>query len=443
MPLGAVVTAVGVAREEALAALGRVRQGVSVSEALKAGTPLSGPDRALTTQLVYGVLRHHRYLDAWIRPFQRGPLDPEVADILRLAFFQLGFLDRVPAYAIVNAAVNQAKAHNPKTANLVNAILRRGQHARPQPENLSLGERYSHPDWLVEKWAGRYGSRLRRVLAANNRIPPLMLRVNLSRVSRQTVLEELQTMGIQATASPYVPEAIRVRGSLWLEDLPSFQDGLVTVQDESGMLVGWILDAKPGDEVVDMAIGLGGKAIHTLERTRGMVRLTGVDVSSSRLALCEENLARAGFSDKVVLIQDQSENYAVEHPGTGDRVILDAPCSGLGVLRRRVDARLKRKAEELNGLTQRQRDLGQAAWCLAKPGGVIVYSTCSTEPEETIDVVTALLHDHTDLSQEDVTPFLPPGALAGYVRDKALVLDPGDLDMDGFFIARLKKRGTS
>ncbi len=438
--MGVVVNGVGSARDEALAALRRVRRGVPVNEAIRAGKPLARADRALMTQLVYGVLRHYRYLDAWIRPWQRGSLEPEVVDILRLAFFQLGFLDRVPAYAVVNAAVNQAKAHNPKVGNLVNAILRRGLEHPPRPETLSLAERYSHPDWIVRRWKERYGLRLENVLSANNSIPPLMLRVDLSRVSRQSVLAQLQAMGVEAVASPYLPEAIRVRGALWLEDIPAFQQGFVAVQDESGMLVTWILDAQAGDEVIDMAIGLGGKAIHTLERTWGRVHLTGVDVAENRLARCRDNLRRAGFLHQVTLIRAQSEHYARDNPQSKDRVILDAPCSNLGVLRRRVDARLHKQEDGLAALVSRQRDLAEAAWRMTKSNGVIVYSACSTEPEETMGIVDGLLTRHDDLVQEDVTPFLPHAALADYVHEKSLRLDPGDLEMDGFFIARLHKQ---
>lgn len=430
---------IGPARQAALSALARVREGALVNEAVSGGRRLGPKDRALMTTLVYGVLRQQRYLDAWIRPLLRGPLDPTVEDILRLAFFQLGFLDRVPAYAVVYAAVEQTKQLRPRAASMVNAILRRGQGSPPQ--NLSLGERYSAPDWVVERWAGRYGDRLEAILAENNRVPPLTLRVNLHRTSRDAVLAELERSGVPAQPSAYVPEAIRVTGSLWLEDFRPFQQGLVTVQDESGMLVGWILDARPGDQVLDMASGLGGKAIHTVERTEGRIHMTALDISPGRLQRLAENLRRMGYEEVVTIRETAAERYAPTHSGMFDRIILDAPCSGLGVLRRRVDARYKKRPEDIGRFRDQQTLLLEAAWRAAKPGAVIVYSTCSTEPEETHEVVRAVCARHPDLRVEDVSRFLPHEALKAYVEARCLVLAPGDVGMDGFFIARLKVAG--
>lgn len=437
--MGVAMSQIGLSRTAALVALRRVRQGMTVSEALQAGQKLRGPDRALTTQLVYGVLRHRRYLDAWISAFRKGNLDVEVREILRLALFQLGFLDRVPVYAVVNAAVEQAKGVNVGAASVVNAILRRGQSYPPNLEALTLGERYSHPDWLIDRWTVRYGDRVENILARDNQIPPLMLRINLTRTTRQHVLQELHDAGIQASPSAYLPEAIRVQGSLWLEDIAAFRSGLVTVQDESSMLVNWALNAQPGENIVDMAVGVGGKAIHVLERTDGQVTLTGLDISQSRLELFRDNLRRTEYEDAVQLVCQPAEQFAQHHAEEYDRVILDAPCSGLGVLRRRVDARWSKKNSDFPGLRHRQTTMLQAAIAMAKPGGVIVYSTCSTEPEETLEVVQMAI-SAGQVSSEDVTPHLPSAVLGEFVQGGLLLLAPGDLDMDGFFIARLRKR---
>jgi 16S rRNA (cytosine967-C5)-methyltransferase len=379
----------GAARGAALQALRKVQRGAPVSEALRQSRRLTGPDRALTTQLVYGVLRHRRYLDAWIDSFRRGRLDPDVREILRLAFFQIGFLDRIPDYAVVDAAVEQAKAVNRGAAGLVNAILRRGSAHAPAVDQLPLAVRYSHPDWIVSRWEKRYGNRLEEILAADQEIAPLILRVDLSRTRREAVVEQLQNLGAKPVPSSYLPEAIRVPGPLWLEDLPAFRDGLVTVQDESGMLVNWILDAQPGDAVLDMAAGVGGKAIHALERTAGGIRLTAVDLSRARLHQFEENLARTGYGSPAVVtvIESSGQAYAAAHVNQFDRVILDAPCSGLGVLRRRVDARWGKSPDAFTALADRQTDLLKAAVSAAGPDGVVVYSTCSTEPEETLAVI--------------------------------------------------------
>ncbi len=430
---------IGPAREEALRALQRTQRGLAVSDAIQSGRTLEGPDRALMAQIVYGVLRNRRYLDAWVRPWLRGPLDPVVADILRIGLFQLEFLDRVPPYAAVNAAVEQTKVHKPRAANMVNALLRRALRERPQ--NLTVGERYSHPDWLVDRWRSRYGERLETILAADNEVPPLTLRVNLTGTTREKVVEEIREAGADAHPSPYLPEAIRVSGSLWLENLESFRRGWITVQDESGMLVAWILDPRPRDHILDMAAGLGGKALHALEKAPGC-HLTALDISSKRLQLLDQNLSRTQLASRVQTVAGPAEDFAARHPQSYERVLLDAPCSGLGVLRRRVDARWS-KRDTFDEMAARQRRLLEAALATAKPGGVVVYSTCSTEPEETDAVLEAVLTAHGDWHCTDVSPFLPHPDLRDRVRSGCLVLEPGDFGMDGFFIARLEQGGQA
>jgi 16S rRNA (cytosine967-C5)-methyltransferase len=414
-----------------------VRRGAALGDALRSADRLTRHDRALVAQLVYGVLRHQRLLDAWFEPRVHGRLDADTRDILRLAAFQLAFLDRVPAYAVVDAAVEQAKRERPRAAKLVNAVLR---HLDAPPRDAAtLGVRYSHPDWLVERWQRRYGEKLPAVLAHDNEVPPFTLRVNTRRITRQQALARLAADGIAAEPSQYVPEAIKIRGAVWLEDLALFREGLVSVQDESGMLVNWILDARANDRVVDLAVGVGGKALHLLEKTDGQVQLVGIDIARVRLERFLENATRLGYQDRVEVVQMPAQDYAKTHPGAFDRAILDAPCSNLGVLRRRVDARWKRTPAELPRYQARQKELLSAAYALVRVGGTIVYSTCSTEPEETDEVVTWAKENLPQLVVDDVTPWLPHPAFVAYVHRGCLHLAPGDLDMDGFFIARLTK----
>ncbi|CAB1129181.1 Ribosomal RNA small subunit methyltransferase B [Candidatus Hydrogenisulfobacillus filiaventi] len=435
------MTGPGPARAEALNVLRLVREGMPVNEALARRThevTLSPSDRSLMAQLVYGVLRHRRYLDAWIDQYKRGNLEPDIEDILRMGFFQIGFLNRIPSYAVVHAAVEHAKLVQPRAAGLVNAILRRGA-VGPRPEPEDLGVRYSHPDWLVERWRQRFGPDLERILAEDNRVPPLTLRVNLERTTREAVLEALERDGIRAEPSPYLPEGIRVSGSLWLEEWEPFRRGWVTVQDESGMLVTWVLDPQPGESIIDLAAGLGGKATHVLERLHGQGHVRAVDLSPHRIELLRDNVARLGFASHISFEVNDARTAAARDPGRYDRVILDAPCSGLGVLRRRVDARWKKTLHDIHQLAGLQLALFGAAVQAVRPGGVIVYSTCSVEPEETEEVVAQARHRWPGLAVEAVTPYLPHPALQGYVTPEGyLRLLPGDLGMDGFFIARLR-----
>ncbi len=434
------MTGAGPSRSEALKVLERVRQGAGVGDALAQRTaenPLSAADRALMTQIVHGVLRNQRYLDAWLEPFLRGELEPQVRDILRIALFQIGFLDRVPAYAVVNAAVEQTKSAAPRATGMVNAILRRAPAQKPA--NMTPGVEFSHPDWLVSRWEARFGpEQTRRILWVDNQVPPLTLRVNLGRMPQESALRALQETGAQVEPSRYVPEAVRVRGSLWLEDIPAFQQGLLTVQDESGMLVTWVLDPQPGEKIVDLTAGLGGKTGHILEKTRGQAQVTAVDMAASRLALLDENIARLGFGASARVVAQDSRVFAEKHPRQFDRVLLDAPCSNLGVLRRRSDARWKKQEGDLAQLARTQVALLEAAVRLAKPGGVVVYSTCSVEPEETTLVVDRVCKNHPEIERESVQDYLPDLAFQDFVVNGALMLVPGDLGMDGFFIARLR-----
>ncbi len=439
------MSVVGVSRTEALKVLQRVRAGQPVAESLAeshGARPLDAKDRALLTQLVYGVLRHRRLLDAIIRQFSKNSLEPDVADILRMGFFQLRFLDRIPPYAVVNAAVEQTKLVQPKATRLVNAVLRRGQ--RYEPENLSLAEQYSHPDWLVERWGRRFGKKLPDILAANNQIPPLTLRVNLDKASREQVVRALVQAGVTVEASPYINAAVRTTGSLWLEDLEIFHAGWVTVQDESGMLVTLVLDPHPGERILDMTAGVGGKTGHVLEYTHGQSRVVAMDIAEHRLDILRRNLGRLGYADQAEAVcRDATLGLPTTILGGFDRVLVDAPCSNLGVLRRRVDARWTKSANDIKSHQGRQVSLLKMGILATKPGGVIVYSTCSVEPEETVEVINMIETEMPGIRRESVAPWLPHSALQEQVQSGTLSVLPGSFGMDGFFIARLRYREGS
>ncbi len=439
------MTGPGPARRLAFIALQHVRRGLAVNEALgeafrdQAVNPL---DRQLATQIVYGVLRHRRYLDAWMKPWLRGRLSRQVEDILRMGFFQLGFLDRVPAYAVVHAAVELTKETEPRASKLVNAVLRRGMDHPPQ--NLPLSVRYSHPEWIVERWRRRYGPDLEAILAVDQEVPPLTLRVNRLLTDRQNVLDALAAAGAAAEPSRYVPEAIRVTGSLWLESFPPYRRGEVSVQDESGMLVARVVTSALGGEppgeanVLDLAAGRGGKTIHFLER-QPTARVVAVDRSARRLEDLRQNALRIGVWDRITAVQGDARVWGAQHPDAFGRVILDAPCTGLGVLRRKVDARWTKRAGDLTVLAKLQRELLVAAWQALRPGGALIYSTCSVEPEETVDQMNWALSRLEGGSLDFPLAALPAPELAELVDGGALSLVPGTMGMDGFFISRLVK----
>lgn len=419
-------------------ALEAVESGRPVADALARATHglAKGEDRKLATHLVYGTLRHRRLLDYWIAPFARGPLEPQVRNILRLAFLQKAFLDRVPDYAIVFAAVEQAKRVKPQAQGLINAILRRGLNQTPMPADPAV--RYSHPDWVVNRWRARWPEDLEDLLRQSNEIPPLTLRVS-GQTDREALLKDLARRGIAAEPSPWVPMAIRVWGSLWLEDWPPFQEGRVAVQDESSMLVSLVLDAASQSRVLDLAAGVGGKSIAVLD-LMGEGHVTAVDTNGERLAKLVQNADRLGLSSRISVVRGDARALTSRLQSRFDRVMLDAPCTGLGVLRRRVDARWKKHPDDVDRLSTLQCELLDVAAGALTPGGVLVYSVCSTEPEETEKPIQHVLARHPELRLAPVSPHLPSPDLRRMAAGPTWMMRPGQRwGMDGFFMARLTK----
>jgi 16S rRNA (cytosine967-C5)-methyltransferase len=428
----------GPARRAALDALLAVDRGVKVADALDqeaARHRLERDDRRLMTQLVYGVLRHRRLLDWWIDPWLRRPVDPVVRDILRLAFYQAAFLERVPRYAVVSSAVELAKRRRPEAQGLVNAVLRRGLDHRPDPADPAV--RHSFPDWLVERWRTRWPEHVEQILERANRVPPLTLRVAPPR-SAAEVAAELGSRGVSADPSPLLPDAVRVEGPLWLEDWPLHQQGHVVVQDEASQLVTWVLDPKPGERILDLAAGLGGKTFHILDRAPG-AEVVAVDTNPARLQRLQERLADPARPRSVDVWPGDGRHLPRDWANRFDRVLLDAPCSNLGVVRRRPDARWRKTPQDLTRLQDIEAALLIEAVRVVRPGGIVVYSVCSTEPEETVGVVRAVREAGVPLEPESVAPWLPHDALKALAGPEGLLLPPGVLGLDGFFIARFRK----
>jgi len=419
-----------------------VERGVPVAEAVDEAAHrrrLTREDRRLAAQLTYGVLRHRRLLDFWIVSRTKTPLEPSVSNILRLAFFQAAFLDRVPDYALVFAAVEQAKRVAPRAQGLVNAVLRRNLDDRPLPEDLAV--RYSHPTWLVERWSKRWPSEVEELLRAANLVPPLTLRVSPGQ-SREALVTALAQQKISAELSVLVPEAIRVDGSLWLEEWEPFRSGAVSVQDESSMLPAHVLDPPRDARILDLAAGVGGKTCHILQRYPSTT-VAAWDLDARRLGRLKENASRLGVSARVATVVGDGRTLDPRESGWFDAVLLDAPCSGLGVLRRRVDARWRRQERDLPRYQALQLELLAAAWRVLKAEGTLVYCTCSVEPEETVEVMRQFLSSQGDAEVDPVGPYLPSPALRRRATASFFTWRPSEDRMDGFFIARIVKRGVS
>lgn len=421
----------------------------------KAG--MSALDRAFFQEISYGVLRHRSLVDRVVAAFLKGDIQTlpvAVLNILRSGAYQLIFMDRVPASAAVNESVKIAKKlGHAGTAGLVNAVLRkvagRGREVAAAGEKgvdaPSLARSYSHPEWLVRRWVDRYGwEKAEALLAADNEMPPLTLRGNSIKGSRQELINRLGSEGIAAVATSVSPHGIRVTEGNPFETT-TFREGWFSVQDEGAQLVSLLLAPCPEDSVLDLCAAPGGKATHLAELMSDRGRVVAVDNSAQRMQKVSEAVGRLGLGSVAPLVADASLPSLSTVAGEHDKVLADVPCSGLGVLRRHPEARWEKKESDLGRLKARQLAiLTNAAACL-RPGGVLVYATCSTEPEENMEVVTEFLRGAEGMPEEmKIEPparFLPDAARVFVREDMYLDTTGNHAGMDDFFAVRLVRRG--
>jgi 16S rRNA (cytosine967-C5)-methyltransferase len=429
----------------------------AIDQAARAGAaPLSSDDRALLHELVNGVLRHRLFLDwalqqvAHQTPYTRQAV---LKQILRLGAYQLLWLKRVPDYAAVDQSVELAKARlGAQSAPLVNALLRnliirRHEWTLPdllqQPlEHISIN--YSYPPWLVRRWLKRYGSQRTIALCrANNEPAPLTIRVNRLSISVADYQRILQEKAIVSTRCAYAPLGLHVEHGGPVTGLPGYASGWFYVQDEASQLVPLLLAPKPGETVLDACAAPGGKATEIAELMDNRGTVIAVDRSPERLAVVEANSRRLGVNIVRTVAADATKRLPMAEPAQVDRILVDAPCSGLGVLRRHPEGKWIKDARSVHDSARTALSILSNVAPLLKPCGVLVYSTCSTEPEENQAVVEAFLEHHRNFRLEDPRPLLPEAAAT-------LIIDRGYLStvlkggqMDGFFAARLVKGKAS
>ncbi len=441
------------AREAALKGLRAVHQdgayaNVAMAQILRR-EKLSDADRRLATELVYGVVKAGDTMDWMVSRYVTRPLEkisPVILEILRLGFYQLFFLDKIPAAAACNEAVNLAKKYGHRgTAGFVNAVLRT---AIREPERVKFPEgkgqetkhlalAAQHPEWLVRQWVKRFGWEETRALCAFNNEPAVLsLRTNTLKIQREDLLERLRTAHAEAEPSLWAPEGILCRAHGAMDDMAALREGFFQVQDESSMQVAHVVAPLPGEFIIDACSAPGGKATHLAALMKNQGRIVAADIYPAKLARIKENAARLGIDIIETLCCDARE-IGVRYAGQADRLLLDVPCSGLGVLRRRADARWRRTQQEMAALPALQRAILSGAVPAVKTGGILVYSTCTIRVQENEAVVTAFLDEHPEFSLEMTGHFLPLQK-----REEAMVqFYPQRDKIDGFFIARLRKTG--
>jgi 16S rRNA (cytosine967-C5)-methyltransferase len=408
-------------------------------------------DRAFITELVYGILRRRGYLDWAIGRFTTHAhrrQSVKLKNLLRLGAYQILFLDRVPGSAAVNESVRLAKALGEGAiAGFVNAVLRAMTRAEtiplPDPADdpiLHLSVKYSHPEWLVRRWLPRLGpERTVALCDANNEIPPVTVRVNPLRTTREALAAELKRTGIEVTHCRVSSSGLMLRGVAHLTDLPAYQRGDFYVQDEAAQLVGLAVDPRPGERILDACAAPGGKSTHLAELMGDRGEVVAADAGAKRLKRIVENAGRLGLTSIRPVAADVTGDLSALGQTPYDRILVDAPCSGMGILRRNPDAKWYKTAAVIGTMAALQIKILDRAATLLKHGGVLVYSTCTTEPEENENVVGSFLARHSDFRLESLRPLWPesPGLVTpeGYLNT---ILNP--YQMDHFFATKLIKQ---
>jgi 16S rRNA (cytosine967-C5)-methyltransferase len=371
-----------------------------------------------------------------------------------MSYYQLRWLTRVPAHAAVDEAVRIAKKRgHAGIGGLVNGVLRgllREGFAAALPESMSAAERisltHSHPQWLVERWISEYGEGVtEQMCAANNEPPHASARVNRMRASRDQVVAGLTDAGMEAVASPLSSEGIIAQKAGNLVHSDWYKQGWITVQDESSMLVAAVANPKPGMRVLDCCAAPGGKTTHLAEIMRNEGKIIANDVHPHKEALIKQQAERLGLTSVETMTGDALELPKRIEPQSCDVVLLDAPCSGFGVIRRKPEIKWNKTAEDIESLSRLQTELLSAVQALVKPGGVLVYSTCTVASEENESTINGFLSRHPEFTLDANWPdeVLAPIRESGKLPETfagMLQLLPQMFGSDGFFIARLRKQ---
>ncbi|MFS0513527.1 16S rRNA (cytosine(967)-C(5))-methyltransferase [Nostoc sp. UIC 10607] len=427
-------------------ALDRVLQKVSLAD----------NDRRLMTELVYGSVRRQRTLDSLIDQLAKKKSDQQPQDlrtILHLGFYQLRYQERIPASAAVNTTVQLAKENGfSGLTGFVNGLLRQyirlAEKIKGDPLQLPenpverLGILHSFPDWIIQVWLEQLGlAETEQLCEWMNQSPTIDLRINPLRTSIEEVEAALQSAGILVRRIPHLPQALRLIGSAGsIQKLPGFREGWWTVQDGSAQLVSHLLDPQPGEVVIDACAAPGGKTTHIAELMADKGKIWACDRTPSRLRKLQENSQRLNLQS--IQIYTGDSRHFNQFQNSADRVLLDAPCSGLGTMHRHADARWRQTPESVRELSVLQKELLTHTSTFVKPGGVLVYATCTLHPAENEEVISAFLAESPNWQIES-----PSGI---EILDSAhstpqgwFKVWPHQQDMDGFFMVRLRKTNNS
>jgi 16S rRNA (cytosine967-C5)-methyltransferase len=443
-------------RRIAFEVLCRVEEGayadLTLDAALSRVPEMDPRDRGLATELVYGVLRQRGRLDFVLGRFCSQALakvEPKVLTLLRLGAYQLLLLDRVPAPAAVHETVELARrAGLERATGFINGILRSllrapDGKALPDPAGEPLAyleHALSLPDWLARRWLAELGQEAAFALADALRQPaPFTLRVNTLRTDREAFLAALDRTGFEATPTRFAPEGVIVTGR-GAKRLPGADDGWFQVQDEASMLIPHLLAPLPGERILDACAAPGGKTTEIAALTDGHTRILALDLHPKRVAMVAAGARRLHCEGIETRCWDLTAPPDFLAAGSFDRVLVDAPCSGLGVLRRNPETRWRRTEPEIRQLADLQRRILDNIAGLVRPGGVLLYSLCTLTPEETEGVVAVFLAEHPEFAREDLRPIFPEWQQLFDEQGALRTLPHRHGGMDAFFAVRFRRQ---
>lgn len=405
---------------------------------------LSPQDAALCTRLVYGVLQNRMLLDFWLAAYctqKPDHLQFPLLDILRLGTYQIVFLDKVPDSAAVNESVNLTRqVGRAQASGLVNAVLRKivqNKNDLPKPDNRDavqyISLTYSHPKWLVKRLVKLLGAEGAEAFCkSNNAVVPVTVQVNPLKTTPEDLLNELREAGVAAEPHPWVPGCLELSGTGNLVELPSFRDGKFLVQDGAARLVTEAAAPQPGWQVIDVCSAPGGKAFSAAMAMEDRGNVLSCDLHENKLKRVREGAERLGLTSIRTVAAD-GRTFCPEWESSADLVLVDAPCSGLGIIRKKPEIRYKRP-DDLFSLPVVQAAILDNAAHYVKPGGTLLYSTCTILPEENEQITDAFLAEHPDFSRENFTLPQPVGE-----TDGQFTFWPHLHGVDGFYICRMKR----
>ncbi|WOJ92484.1 16S rRNA (cytosine(967)-C(5))-methyltransferase RsmB [Congregibacter variabilis] len=420
--------------------IAEVLRGNSLDRALESHLPtLPERDQPLCREICFGTLRQYPRLNALLNQLLQKPLRAKDRDVHALALaglYQLTSM-RIPAHAAVSATVDAATVLKKRQlSGLLNAVLRRFQREEDALNSaLSEAAAAAQPDWLWDALGEHWPEYREQIAQANNSHPPMTLRVNLSRIERDTYQQQLANAGISSHAGALSPAALTLEQAVDVTQLPGFGDGLCSVQDEAAQLAALLLAPKAGERILDACAAPGGKSCHILEQQSTGLSLISMDISEERLHRVQENLDRLGLSATLLACDGATPSAALRESAPFDAMLLDVPCSATGVIRRHPDVKILRREEDARSFAAQQRAILDGVWPLLKAGGRLLYVTCSILPEENSQTVAEFLARQNDATEETLDLASTQACSHG------LQLLPDISGTDGLYFAMLRKQG--